>query len=321
MKKISQPTVILSRPRTESTLLSFEERIIALLSTFKKQFPLLDFISIPCLTDLDDSVIQTLQSFDNELLFLSPLSRRATYWLLKTFPINGSLCFLSENAPKSETSSNISSRNLYCEKYSVLSENSLQTLIESFCRILSEQNSKRAKVDQFDAIQTKTNPIDISISSPSLFLKNKQPEEHWFPVIDYSACQGCLECVNFCLFGVYSVNEQNQPIVENPSACRNGCPACSRICPGKAIIFPLYQDAAINGEMEPDEIQKQLEQTASESDPSTLLSLLPDHLSDSERLAIQEQSEKSLKKDQSPFKKIDQNELEKLVESTDNLFF
>jgi Pyruvate/2-oxoacid:ferredoxin oxidoreductase delta subunit len=71
--------------------------------------------------------------------------------------------------------------------------------------------------------------------------------KRWYPVICRSECTGCLECVNFCLFGVYSVDENNLPFVDLPDHCRPGCPACSRICPPRAIIFPMHEDADISG--------------------------------------------------------------------------
>ncbi|GHT17243.1 hypothetical protein FACS1894189_2760 [Planctomycetales bacterium] len=69
----------------------------------------------------------------------------------------------------------------------------------------------------------------------------------WYPVIDETACLSCLECVNFCLFGVYAIGKEDKPFVDQPDACRDGCPACSRVCPSKAIMFPLYDDPVIAG--------------------------------------------------------------------------
>ena len=70
----------------------------------------------------------------------------------------------------------------------------------------------------------------------------------WHPVIDYSRCVNCTQCMQFCLFGVYELDDANELIVRNPDNCKPGCPACSRICPGGAIIFPLCEtDAAIAG--------------------------------------------------------------------------
>ena len=36
--------------------------------------------------------------------------------------------------------------------------------------------------------------------------------------------------------------------VSNPSSCKTNCPACARVCPHKAIIFPKYTDSPINGD-------------------------------------------------------------------------
>mgnify|MGYP001202443485 FL=1 len=78
----------------------------------------------------------------------------------------------------------------------------------------------------------------------------------WYPVIDRDRCGDCHHCLQFCLFGVYALDADGRVTVEHPDACKAGCPACSRICPRGAIIFPLCQDPAIAGapgrEMSPD---------------------------------------------------------------------
>jgi len=70
----------------------------------------------------------------------------------------------------------------------------------------------------------------------------------WFPVIDYDRCKNCKQCMNFCLFGVYGLSSEGQVEVQNPSGCKTNCPACARMCPAQAIIFPKYADAPINGD-------------------------------------------------------------------------
>ena len=69
----------------------------------------------------------------------------------------------------------------------------------------------------------------------------------WYPIIDDSKCTACLECVNYCLFGVYTIGQDSRPFVDQPDACRDGCPACARVCPSQAIMFPLYEDSIIAG--------------------------------------------------------------------------
>jgi len=56
-----------------------------------------------------------------------------------------------------------------------------------------------------------------------------------------------MECIDFCLFGVYGVDQIDTILVEAPDNCRKGCPACSRVCPENAIIFPQHKEPAIAG--------------------------------------------------------------------------
>lgn len=69
----------------------------------------------------------------------------------------------------------------------------------------------------------------------------------WYPVIDFDRCTNCMECIDFCLFGVYGVDGAESILVEQPDNCRKGCPACSRVCPENAIIFPQHKAPAIAG--------------------------------------------------------------------------
>jgi Pyruvate/2-oxoacid:ferredoxin oxidoreductase delta subunit len=70
----------------------------------------------------------------------------------------------------------------------------------------------------------------------------------WFPVIDYTRCTNCMQCLSFCLFDVYGVSADKKIQVQNQSNCKTECPACSRVCPEVAIMFPKYRHGPINGE-------------------------------------------------------------------------
>jgi Pyruvate/2-oxoacid:ferredoxin oxidoreductase delta subunit len=70
----------------------------------------------------------------------------------------------------------------------------------------------------------------------------------WFPVIDYSRCTNCMQCLSFCLFDVYGVSSDHKIQVQNNDNCKTNCPACSRVCPEVAIMFPKYQGGPINGD-------------------------------------------------------------------------
>ena len=71
----------------------------------------------------------------------------------------------------------------------------------------------------------------------------------WFPVIDYQRCTNCMQCLSFCLFDVYGVSADSKIKVQNQSNCKTECPACSRVCPEVAIMFPKYRHSPINGDV------------------------------------------------------------------------
>lgn len=100
----------------------------------------------------------------------------------------------------------------------------------------------------------------------------------WYPVIDAKRCSGCLECVNFCLFGVYVIGENDLPIVDQPDACRDGCPACSRVCPAGAIMFPMHEDPAIAGYVDVPEVSTEAASARADEERQRHLSAEPDDL-------------------------------------------
>jgi NAD-dependent dihydropyrimidine dehydrogenase PreA subunit len=71
----------------------------------------------------------------------------------------------------------------------------------------------------------------------------------WFPVIDYDRCTNCMQCLSFCLFDVYGVSADKKIQVQNQHKCKTDCPACSRVCPEVAILFPKYRHGPINGDV------------------------------------------------------------------------
>jgi Pyruvate/2-oxoacid:ferredoxin oxidoreductase delta subunit len=71
----------------------------------------------------------------------------------------------------------------------------------------------------------------------------------WFPVIDYDRCTNCMQCLSFCLFGVYGVDANQRIQAQNHDNCKTNCPACSRVCPEAAIMFPKYKAGPINGDV------------------------------------------------------------------------
>jgi Pyruvate/2-oxoacid:ferredoxin oxidoreductase delta subunit len=68
----------------------------------------------------------------------------------------------------------------------------------------------------------------------------------WFPVIDFDRCNHCMQCLSFCLFGVFAAKDGKIRVTQ-PDNCKPNCPACARVCPEAAIIFPKHPEPIIHG--------------------------------------------------------------------------
>ncbi|WP_425617300.1 ATP-binding protein [Anatilimnocola sp. NA78] len=98
---------------------------------------------------------------------------------------------------------------------------------------------------------TESKSADAKGETPSQIIRIEEVgDRRWYPVIDYSRCTNCMECIDFCLFGVYGLDGADTILVEQPDNCRKGCPACSRVCPENAIIFPQHKTPSIAGSPE-----------------------------------------------------------------------
>ncbi len=98
-------------------------------------------------------------------------------------------------------------------------------------------------------------------SGKSLTTIESDPEwPSWYPLVDYSRCSSCGQCADFCLFSVYEKREGKISVV-NPTNCKNNCPACARLCPQIAIVFPKYSGGgAIGGSETVDEMEEEQRQ-------------------------------------------------------------
>ncbi len=109
--------------------------------------------------------------------------------------------------------------------------------------------------DRVELVNARTGDIDEIITAltasgtpgPASHTGQKGDWVPWFPVIDYDRCTNCKQCLNFCLFGVYALSDDAIEVA-NPDGCKTNCPACARVCPQRAIIFPKYQKCPINGD-------------------------------------------------------------------------
>lgn len=89
--------------------------------------------------------------------------------------------------------------------------------------------------------------LEIAVSQAST--RKRVDWKPWFPVIDYDRCTNCMQCLSFCLFDVYASSPDGKILVQNPHKCKTDCPACSRVCPEVAILFPKYKAGPINGDV------------------------------------------------------------------------
>ncbi len=209
--------------------------------------PDVELTVLPDLYDLppEGPAAARLRSIGGDLLVLSCLSARAAYWVLQADGIRGclggtSLSLLPPAAPADRpTSANAESgRTIWC--LDLRDHASAGPLLEEIDRIVRARAGRPAT----DA------PAAERVSGPHAEREeyNDQPvARRWYPVVDHSRCENCLECLNFCLFGCYGLDVEGRLFVEQPDACRDGCPACSRICPSGAILFPRHADPAIAG--------------------------------------------------------------------------
>ncbi len=108
-----------------------------------------------------------------------------------------------------------------------------------------------ADYEDHDSILAQLDPLLEKTSSPGEPVELERVDEEiavrWHPIVDYEKCINCLECLNYCLFGVYNLDHDENILVENPAMCRPGCPACARVCPEGAIMFPYFNDPQISG--------------------------------------------------------------------------
>ena len=111
------------------------------------------------------------------------------------------------------------------------------------------------RTDSIESILESLSECSVSAGKHQEIELNKRGDwVPWFPVIDYERCANCKQCLNFCLFGVYGLSEQEQVQVQKPANCKTNCPACARVCPQKAIIFPKYTQSPFNGDQVKEEV-------------------------------------------------------------------
>lgn len=260
----SRLTVVLSQaPGKHPGKRSLEESIVAALL----MEPDLEVSVVPNLYDLgpDHTGRLFLESVRGDLVVLSWLYPRAAFWLLDRDGIKGHFGETQlkppadddeDDTPTDEPAADkppaigaagtIPDRHIYTLDLRDLNKH--EPYVAEVRRIAAECRDRRAaKPANAPAIIQ----LGLAAKEPAPAFA---PEallapagRRWYPVIDYSRCTNCLECLDFCLFGVYGVDSLERIVTENQDQCKKGCPACSRVCPQQAIIFPEYKSPAIAG--------------------------------------------------------------------------
>jgi ferredoxin len=243
-------TVVLSQASGENpSQRAFEESLATILG----QQPGLSVTVIPHLVDLgpQHAGVQFLKSVSGELVLLSWLYPRAAFWLLDYAGVAGhpGTCPPSTAVPQPEEARVSNSKGTGNLRQREIPDRFI------YCLDLRSFPDPQACLDEVHRIrETSGQGLQSSVEiaekpfSPEQLLQ--KPVRRWFPLIDYSRCTNCLECIDFCLFGVYGTDRLDCIVVESPDSCKRGCPACSRVCPEQAIMFPDHKTPAIAGSSE-----------------------------------------------------------------------
>jgi len=267
-------TVVLSQSNSKHPARrSLEESLAAALI----MEPGLDVSIVPHLYDLDAQHTGRLflEKVTGDMVVLSWLYPRAAFWLLDRDGIRGhwgETQIRSGSEDDEESSDEPSSakgigplgpildRFIYCLNLNDATDH--RVFVNEVRRIAEECRARQQAKEAARAALPPSTLVPLGLPTPSTNGTNHETAERttftpeqllaptsrrWYPVIDYSRCTNCLECLDFCLFGVYGVDSLQRIIVETQDNCKRGCPACSRVCPEQAIMFPDYKSPAIAG--------------------------------------------------------------------------
>lgn len=271
--------VILSEPRPGD---AEQQKLVDFVANALMTRKSIDLTIIPHLYDLESTgpTLEFLREIEGPMIVISWLYPRAAFWTLRTAGIAGRLGKVPEDDGQGE-------RAVWC--LGMHARVDAQSILDDVDRISAGKTEEvlSGTADMHEPVR-----------------RVETTHERWYPVIDRDRCSGCLECLNFCLFGVYGMDTDDDILIEQPDACRAGCPACSRICPEGAIMFPQHTDPAISGDAEASlsGLKLDLSQVFSGADPSSL--------------AVAER-DRALSQMGSPSKKADQ--LDDLVDELDEM--
>lgn len=205
MDAAGETIVLLSRARPDRAgARRFESDLVDLLAPSAPVLVADDLYDQPDQAPLWDAV----RASCGPLLVLGWRPPRALYWLLRTRGVEGDR--VDPGAPPGP------GRPLVC----------------------LDLGSLAAPVDALERLAGRLPPAAAAPLAVRLF---PAAARRWYPVLDLSRCSACGQCREFCLFGVYERSGAGPPRVVRPDRCKDGCPACARICPAHAILFPDHE--------------------------------------------------------------------------------
>ena len=220
-----------------------------------------DVIVVPHLYDLPKSSesFAKLKDVEGDMVVVSWIFSRAAHWVLDRNGVCGKVGKTQLDGNESDDAEDVvEAADDNGEVVDRVTDLYPRPDRQIYCLDLKTQNDPKVIAEELRRLMGTAPATDGSLNLPIIGGQIMQVEEktgrRWYPVIDFDRCTNCMECVDFCLFGVYGVDYGENILVEQPDNCRKGCPACSRVCPENAIIFPQHKAPAIAGaEVEGDE--------------------------------------------------------------------
>lgn len=213
-----------------------------------------DVLVVPHLYDLpkgSDS-FQKLTAIDNDMIVVSWIFSRAAHWVLDRNGIQGQVGDVDlgtdadDDEEEEDTQTIVNDPTETVDRVADLYPRPHRHIHCVDLKITDDGDEFLNEIRRIVGIE-KQPPKSLPIVGGSIEQVEETTSRRWYPVIDFSRCTNCMECVDFCLFGVYGVDGVENILVEQPDNCRKGCPACSRVCPENAIIFPQHKAPAIAG--------------------------------------------------------------------------
>ena len=244
--KSSRLSVVLSQAQGRNPAKrSLEEAIAAELL----MDPSVELHLVPHLYDLhaDHPALLSLRGVAGDLVVLSWLFPRAAYWTLDRQAVRGRLGETELGDADEEDEPADAPRPGGIGHQGPTPDRTVSCLD---LRVSPDPAAYLAEVRRIaggDSAGHRSPPTTLPPTAAPLDHTAADTKRRWYPVIDYGRCTNCMECIDFCLFGVYGVDAGGSVFVEQQDSCKKGCPACSRVCPANAIVFPGHKTPAIAG--------------------------------------------------------------------------